>query len=101
MPKKDRGLWEEDEDEEEAPELVEADPVEAAVKKAKLKQQAMKERKRERERIEGGERRVRFENDQPMESEGEDGSEDGENSDDLLYDSEDEAKEEEEFQKRQ
>ena len=48
MPKRDRGLYGDDlsDEEDKAPELVEADPLEAAIKKEKLKQKAMREKKR-------------------------------------------------------
>lgn len=48
MPKRDRGLYGDDlsDEEDKAPELVEADPLEAAIKKEKLKQKAKREKKR-------------------------------------------------------
>jgi hypothetical protein len=53
MPKRDMGLYGDDlgsdYDEEDCPDLVEADDVEAAYKKAMIKQQALKERADKRE----------------------------------------------------
>ena len=50
MPKKDRGLYGDDlsdkeDDDGEVPDLVEADPLDAAIKKEKLKQKALKAKK--------------------------------------------------------
>ena len=107
IPKKDRGLYGEDlasdEDDGEAPDLVdiENDPLEAAVKRAKIKQQALKERRRKREKEEDeaeGRKRVRFVDDVEVEEgSGLESEEMGENSDDLMYDSEEEEKEEQEY----
>ena len=48
FPKKDRGLADSDDedDDEVAPDLIELDPTEAAVKKAKIKQKAMREKRK-------------------------------------------------------
>lgn len=52
--KSDRGVI----DDEEPPELVEDDALEAAAKKAKIKQKAMKQRRKERE-LEAGEEQTK------------------------------------------
>ena len=53
FPKRDRGLYGDElgSDDDEVPELldVEEDPLEAAAKKAKIKQKAMRERRKARE----------------------------------------------------
>ena len=81
--KSDRGVIDDDE----PPELVEDDALEAAAKKAKIKQKAMKQRRKERE-LEAGEEETKAIGD---ESEGSwqdcSGEED---SDDIIYDSEEE-----------
>lgn len=77
FPKRDRGI--KDPDEEEAPDL---DPLDAAALRAKLKQKQMKER-----RVERGDdlKKVRFED-------GDDYEELSDDSSELYYDSEEEAK---------
>ena len=106
FPKRDRGLFGDDvsdqDDKDVVPDLVEVedDFVEAAAKKAKLKQAAMRERRRAREEQdeELKKKRVRFLND--VEQDG--GSdEDAEDSDAIVYDSEEEDLEEKEYRERQ
>ena len=103
--KADRGLVDSDKDDydsENEPNLIEMDPIEAAAKRAKIRQKAMKEKRLAREAALGDEdalekRKVRFaanEDDSGEEIEMES------DSDELAYDSEEERFHEEEFQKK-
>ena len=104
FPAADRGLFGPDvEDDEKAPDLVavEDDFVEAAVLKAKLKQKAMRERKLAREDgdEEAAKKRVRWIDDEQVESDNGD-DDDGLDSEELVYDSEEEDKAEQEYQQK-
>jgi len=103
FPKRDRGLFGDDVSDEEGkdgavPDLVaiEEDPLDAAAVKAKLKQKEMRERRKQREADdpELKQKRVRFVNDEEQ-SEGSD--DDAIDSEDILYDSEEEELEEQEY----
>ena len=102
FPAADRGIFGEGDDDEDAPALqeIEEDPVEAAALKAKIKQKAMKERRQRREDDDpdAQEKRARFENDEQVDDD--DGEDLGDDSDEMIYDSEEEDKEEAEYMAR-
>ena len=115
FPKTDRGMFGEDGSEdgdqaaatgtsEATDNIIEEDFVLAAKKKAKIKQKAMREKRREREAAEGDEelakKRVRFVNDEEEELGSEDLQDDGSDSDDILYDSEEEDYAQRKFEER-
>ena len=110
FPKTDRGLFGDDLDNEETKAeenengTIEWDPIEAAAKKAKLKQKAMRARRQEREQEdeELGKKRVRFVNDEEEVLDDDDDFEDvsGEDSNEIVYDSEEEDAAEREHQER-
>lgn len=105
FPAADRGLFgdDDDEDDQTAPELVGAqeDFVEAAKLKAKLKQKAMREKKlaREEDDEDATQKRVRFVDDVEVGSE-EDEDFDAMDSEEMVYDSEEEDHAEREYQKK-
>lgn len=112
FPKTDRGLFgEEGSDNEDGgaagPKgVVEEDFIEAATKKAKLKQQAMREKRKQRDAEasdEDGEmakKRVRFVNDEEEVLGSEDEYEHGTDSDEIIYDSEEEDEAQRQFEER-
>ena len=105
FPKRDRGLFGEElgSGDEEVPELVdvEEDPLEAAAKKAKIKQKAMRERRKAREAEDSDEdaaqKRVRFIDGEQLPSDEEDVDHAGTDSDEMVYDSEEEDDAEKKF----
>ena len=105
FPKADRGLFgEEGSDHEEEKTAVEEDFVEAAAKKAKIKQKAMRQKRKEREAENGDEelskKRVRFVNDEEEELNSDDELEEGSDSDEIVYDSEEEDEAQRQFEER-